>query len=92
MLNCMDYLIYRLLFTISNLVERRFAQGSGIADDKRATQVGFGNVVNVGDHMQGHPGTNRPHISYFDRAVLLLKIVYRLRGIDSSKDQHAQYE
>ena len=58
-----------------------------IADVERTVQVVFGNMVDVRDHMNGHPRMNGIHILCFDCAILLLKILCCLEGIRSSKDE-----
>jgi len=81
MLDGMYELVYRLPFTGCNLIEGRMT----IVYLERAGQVVFGNMADMGDHMNGHPGANSLYISCFDRAVLLLETSHRLNGIYSSK-------
>jgi len=49
-------------------------------------------MANMGNHMDSHPGAYRTHISCFGRTILVLEIVYCLKGPDSSKGQQSQYE
>ncbi len=63
-----------------------------VVHSERAVQIVFGNMANMGNHMNSHPGAYRTHISCFDRAILVLEIVYCLKGPDSSKGQQSQYE
>ena len=92
MLDAVNNLIYGLPFTLRNLIEGYMTQWFRIAHIKRVAQVVFGNIVNMGDHVNGHPGTNSVHISCFDSAILLLETSRRLPGIYGSKGEQAQYE
>jgi hypothetical protein len=68
------------------------AQLSWVVYSERVVQIIFGNVVNMGNHMDSHPGTHSTYISCFDSTVLLLKIMNCLKSPDSSKGQASQYE
>lgn len=74
-------LVYRLPFTSRNLVKGR----TMIVYFERVGQVVFGNMADMGDHVNGHPGANSLYISCFDRAILLLETSHRLKGIYPSK-------
>jgi len=56
-----------------------------IVDLQRVVQIVFGNAVDMGDHVNGHPGMNSAHITGFGSVILLLETLYRLKGICSSK-------
>ena len=88
MLDGMYELVYRLPFTGRNLVEGR----TTIVYLERAGQVVFGNMADVGDHVNGHPGANSLYITCFDRAVLLLETSHRLKGIYCGKGEESQHE
>jgi len=92
MLNATYNLIYRLVFTLCNVIERQVTEWKRITYIERAVQVVFGNMVNMGDRMNGHPGTNSFHITCFDSAILLLETSRRLHGIYGSKGEKSQYE
>ena len=85
MLDGTYHLTYRLPFTIRDLIKRHIAQYARRACAHRAVQVVFGNMVDMGDRMNGHPGTNSFDISRFDSVILLLETLHRLKGIESSK-------
>jgi len=92
MLDAMNNLIYRLPFTLRKLIERYMTEWCRIVHTEGAAQVVFGNMVNMGAHMNGHPGTNSMHISCFDSAILLLETSRRLPGIYGSTSEKSQYE
>jgi len=77
--------IYRLPFTYRDLIERCVTTLTRIADMQRAIEVVFGNMVDMGDHRNGHPGVNSFHISCLESSLLLLEISHCLKGIYSSK-------
>lgn len=81
MLDGMYELVYRLPFMSRNLVKGR----TMIVYIERIGQVVFGNVADMGDHVNGHPGANSLYISCFDRAILLLETSHCLKGIYTSK-------
>ena len=67
-----------------NYIERRMAKLSWITYSERAVEVVFGHMINMGNYMYSHPGTYCIHISCFDLAILLLKIVECFKGFKSS--------
>ena len=92
MLEAMNNLIYRLPFTLRKLIERYMTERFRIAYIERVAQVVFGNIVNMGDHVNGHPGANSADITCFDSAKLLLETSRRLHGIYFSKGEESQHE
>ena len=92
MLNGMHYLIYRLFFTARDLIECHMANRTRSANVERSTQIVFGNMIDMGDHMHGHPGMNGAHIPCFNGAILLLKTSHRLKGTCGSKGQNTQHQ
>src|SRR5438105_2732918 len=71
-------LIHRLSFTIRDVIERRMTQHLRTTYIKRTVQVIFGNVVDIGDHMDGHPGMNSMYIFRSDSLILLLETSHRV--------------
>ena len=63
-----------------------------IADCQFAGEVVFGNVIEVSDHMNSHPGANSIHIARFERVILLLETFYCPLGTDSSGAYNPQHE
>ena len=59
-----------LSFTTRNLIERRMIERITTGNIQRVVQVVFGNVIDMRDHMNSHPGTNRTHISRPDTTIL----------------------
>ncbi len=92
MLDCMYNLIYRLLFTIRDLIERHMTHRTRRTDMECATQVVFGNMIDMGDHVNGHPGMNSAHIPCFDSAILVLETSHRLESTYRSKDKDTQHK
>jgi hypothetical protein len=92
MLDTTYNLVDRLALTIRNLIERHMTDQAWRAETQRTAQVVFGNVVDMGDRMNGHPGMNSAHIFRFDSAILLLETSYRLNGVESSKGENPQHE
>ncbi len=85
-------LVYRPSLTIRDLIERRTTERTRSVNLQRAVQVVFGDMVDMGDYLNGHPGMNSAHISRFDSTILLLETSHRLNGIYSSKGQNPQHE
>lgn len=81
MLDGMYNLIHMLLFTIRDLIERSMMVQTRTAHMQRAVQVVFGNMVDMGDRMNSHPGMNSARISCPDSAILPLEASHRLKGI-----------
>ncbi len=77
---------------VRDLVERGMMELRSIADVERTIQVIFGNMVNMRDHMNGHPGVNGIHILCFDRTILLLEILCCLERICTSKSEKNEHE
>jgi len=64
----------------------------GIVNLQRVIQVVFGNIVDMRNHMNCHPGMNRTHIAGFHIAILLLEVLYCLKSIYSSKGNNSYHE
>src|ERR1700730_10410217 len=63
-----------------------------ITDFQRAREVVFGNMVEVRDHMNCHPGANSAHIPRFERVILLLETSHRLISTYGSGAHNPQHE
>jgi hypothetical protein len=49
-------------------------------------------MVNMGDHMNGHPGTDSAYVPRFDSAVLPPETLSCLKGIFGGKGDNSEYE
>lgn len=92
LLQRMDNLIDWLAFPPGDLVKRCMMECRRILQRERTIEVVFGNMVDIGDHMNSHPGMNGAHISSFDGFILLLEHARRLNGIDGGKNENAQHD
>ncbi len=87
MLDGMYNLIYRLVFTVRELIKRGMTEHNRIFHTKRVIQIAFGNMANGGNHVNSHPGMNGIHIPRFGSTILPLETSCRLEGIGSSKGE-----
>jgi len=86
------HLRHRLPFATGNLIERRVTQNLRTVDLQRVLEVNFGNVIDMRDDVNSHPGVNCTHISLLKLAILILETLHRVISIDSSKSQYPQHE
>ena len=92
MLDDMYNLIYRLPFTTGKLIESHSMEQGRIVKLQRVIKIVFGNVVDMGDHVNSHPGFNSAYVLCFSSAILLLETLYCLKGICSSKGYCSQQD
>jgi len=91
-LHGLDKLINRLPFIARDLVECEMTKLRGVASRQRVREIVFGDMVEVSDHMNRHPGANSAHIPCFERVILLLETSHRLIGTHSSEAHNSQHE
>ena len=92
MLDGTYHLVYRLSFMTGEFIERRMAVLVRIANLQRAVQVVFGNIVDLRDHMNSHPGMNCTHITCLDFTILPLETLHCLQSINGSKGENPKHE
>lgn len=61
-----------------------------IGDMQRLIQVAFGNVIEMRDIGNGHPGVNRPDITRYHKLVFLLESLESLHRLYRTKNGQAQ--
>ena len=87
-----DKIVDGLAFIDRELVEREMTDLGGAADSQGAREVVFRYLVDVSDHMNSHPASNRAHIARFELVILLLEVSHRLIGSYGSNADDPQHD
>ena len=88
----LDKPVDRLPSGAGELVECEMTNLFGAADCQRLCEVVFRYMVDVSDHVYGHPASNSAHIARFELVILLLEVSHRLIGSYSSNADDPQHE